>query len=135
MIRLSPSSQALICNVLMYCAAFGVFMSCAFATQRLLIPGDLNVSALVNLAAVSLILLGITCWWAGDFWRRLSLILLLAVFAAFISVGVGVVVGVALSDWRKLAGPLAIKGLLVSIAGLGCWFLSSRIHVVRKVIS
>jgi hypothetical protein len=119
----------------MYCAGFGFFMSGAFATQRLLIPGDLNVSALVNLAAVSVVLSGIACWWAGDFWRRLSLILLLAAFAAFVSVGVGVVVGVALSDWRMLTGPLAIKGLLISMAGLGCWFLASHIHVVRKVFS
>jgi hypothetical protein len=117
----------------MYCAGFGFFMSGAVATTRLLIPGDLNVSALVNLAAVSVVLSGIACWWAGDFWRRLSLILLLATFAAFVLVGVGVVVGVALSDWRMLAGPLAIKGLLISMAGLGCWFLASRIHVVRKV--
>jgi hypothetical protein len=134
MIRLTASSRALFWNTLMYCAGFGLFLCASFALLRLLIPGELDVAGVIRLATVSMATLAFVCWWAGDFWRRILAILLLVASATLYCVGVGVLIGVAFSDWKSLSEPLAIKGILSLTAAIGCWYLASRIEVRRKVI-
>jgi hypothetical protein len=135
MLRLSANVTAGLVNALLYCAGFVLFLCAVFSLRRMLIPGYLDIVSLVPTAIVALLVLFGVCMWAGDIRRRLGLILLLVAFAAAITAGGSVLIGLALVDWHALATPLAAKAFLVILAGIGCWAWAGRIRVARKVVA
>jgi hypothetical protein len=127
--RLSAARKAVICSALLCGAALCLYVCLTFPLLQILLSRDSGFEFFVRADSTCLAVLVFACWWAGDLWRRLVKIFLIIAYATLVSAGMGVLIGTAFGNWRLLWTPFAFNAALCSLAGLGCWYLASKIKI------